>query len=799
MADQVLGRGIIEVVGDARKLKASVDVSKKSIRGLGKTQKDASKGASRSINRYITKLKQQNATVGKSRREMELYKLALRGASNAQIKAANSALLLQERQVRTAAAVRALRIGFIAIAAAGAVFGRFIKSTIDAQDELSKLSQKLNISVEDLAGLQHAGELAGVSNEKFTKGIKSVSSQLFDAANGLLESKRNFEALDIAVRNSDGSLRNATDVIIEVADKFLVLEDSTEKTALATKLFGKAGLDLIPLLNEGSAAIAAMVAEGQKLNPVTAESAKQSEIFNDNLTRLKGSVSKVGINITNDLIGPLSRVSTIFADASVNSGNFWETLIGTTLNYLSGDTATTREQIKSVRAEIVKSQEILDAHKESFFPALFADDIAILEFAIKGKEARLTALQAQLGSEQAAIFIDPGLTKPAPFDKPKIEDAAEVAAREAAAKAALGRQNAFNASLDKQVALLGKSAVEIKVYEAALLGIKGPQLEDVRLRAQRVEDFNNEQSVLETMRNSYADASNSYLEFLNKLKEGEVTLDQSIERQELELSLVGKTAQERTLALATYDAEQRAKERLIELNNLLEVGDRASIEAAKQREIEANVLSGQIERQSKEMEQLDQFGVQAARNLQTAFANFLFDPFDKGLDGMLIAFSDILKRMIAEAAAAQILKAIFGANSSGGADIFGGLLSIGSSLFSGLSFGGSAIGTAGGGSSSFASQVKGFTGLTHGGIHKGGLRLVGESGPELEVTPPSRIFNNQDTREMLKSASGHTITYSPVIQIDSRTDQREVETIVERAVLSGNADFADKLERAGKI
>jgi hypothetical protein len=36
-----------------------------------------------------------------------------------------------------------------------------------------------------------------------------------------------------------------------------------------------------------------------------------------------------------------------------------------------------------------------------------------------------------------------------------------------------------------------------------------------------------------------------------------------------------------------------------------------------------------------------------------------------------------------------------------------------------------------------------------GGDHAGGLRLVGENGPELEVTGPSRIFNAQQTQSIL--------------------------------------------------
>lgn len=42
-----------------------------------------------------------------------------------------------------------------------------------------------------------------------------------------------------------------------------------------------------------------------------------------------------------------------------------------------------------------------------------------------------------------------------------------------------------------------------------------------------------------------------------------------------------------------------------------------------------------------------------------------------------------------------------------------------------------------------------FPAFARGGFHAGGIRLVGEQGPELEVTGPSRIFNARQTAEML--------------------------------------------------
>src|SRR3989304_1925517 len=41
--------------------------------------------------------------------------------------------------------------------------GRFVQRTIDAQDELAKMSDRTGFAVETLAGLQHAADLSGTS------------------------------------------------------------------------------------------------------------------------------------------------------------------------------------------------------------------------------------------------------------------------------------------------------------------------------------------------------------------------------------------------------------------------------------------------------------------------------------------------------------------------------------------------------------------------------------------------------------------------------------------------------------
>jgi hypothetical protein len=61
------------------------------------------------------------------------------------------------------------------------------------------------------------------------------------------------------------------------------------------------------------------------------------------------------------------------------------------------------------------------------------------------------------------------------------------------------------------------------------------------------------------------------------------------------------------------------------------------------------------------------FADQAARNMQSGFADYLFDPFQEdGLNGMLRGFVDTLRRMAAEAAAASIFEDLLSAAAGSG-------------------------------------------------------------------------------------------------------------------------------------
>lgn len=71
--------------------------------------------------------------------------------------------------------------------------------------------------------------------------------------------------------------------------------------------------------------------------------------------------------------------------------------------------------------------------------------------------------------------------------------------------------------------------------------------------------------------------------------------------------------------------------------------------------------NGLTEKAQSSTDVMTEYAVQAARNMQSAFADFLFDPFAKGADSMLDSFVNVIRQMAAQAASAQIMQGLFGA------------------------------------------------------------------------------------------------------------------------------------------
>lgn len=209
----------------------------------------------------------------------------------------------------------------VAIAAAGAAIGVAVGRTVEDMDKLYKTSQKLGVSVEQLSALAYAADLSDVSFEALSKSVGKLNKAMVEAAAKPTSDAANaFRALGVSVTDANGKLKSSDVVLGDLANAFEGLKDGPGKTAVAMAIFGKAGADLIPLLNGGRDALKEMNDEAQQFGAiVSSKAAKQAEVFNDNLTRLGYAMKGVFVQVAERLLPILVDVSTKMVEAAKNS------------------------------------------------------------------------------------------------------------------------------------------------------------------------------------------------------------------------------------------------------------------------------------------------------------------------------------------------------------------------------------------------------------------------------------------------------------------------------------------------
>jgi len=231
---------------------------------------------------------------------------------------------LKNAQSRLSKFGDALKVGMAASTAfATAALGALaigIKRTIGGADDLLKASQKFGVPIEELSRLKHAADLSGVAMEGLGTGLRKLSQNMQETANGAKNTaSAAFNALGISVTDANGKLKDAPWIMEEIAARFNSMEDGAQKTALAMAIFGRSGTDLIPMLNAGGDGLRQMMEEADSLGIVlTSSTAKAAEAFNDNLTRLNATQDALILKITAALLPTLERLSEEFLEFANN-------------------------------------------------------------------------------------------------------------------------------------------------------------------------------------------------------------------------------------------------------------------------------------------------------------------------------------------------------------------------------------------------------------------------------------------------------------------------------------------------
>ena len=167
-------------------------------------------------------------------------------------------------------------LGPLALMAAGAAaafgIGHLVEGTIKSFEDLAgsirPLQRLIGGTTEEVSGLRGAMQLSGMDVDKAGTALKIFSSKLNTASGDSKKTADMVSKLGSNFLDAHGQMLPMAQILPDVADKFKSMPDGIEKTALATQLFGRSGISMLPFLNKGSEGIGELTAKAKEMGLV---------------------------------------------------------------------------------------------------------------------------------------------------------------------------------------------------------------------------------------------------------------------------------------------------------------------------------------------------------------------------------------------------------------------------------------------------------------------------------------------------------------------------------------------------
>lgn len=568
------------------------------------------------------------------------------------------------------------RIGAgIASALAVTGIGALVKNSAEALDRLNDLADATGGSIENLSALENTARRTGASFEVMQSALLKLNRALVDAKPGT-DQEKVFQALGLSIaelRRQDPALMFAS-----VANAMQRFADDGEKARAAQVLFGRSLADIAPLLKD--------VAErGLSAATVSAEAAEQADRFSKSLADLRTNVEDVARSIAADMLPAVNAVLDAFKDVggggSVVSG--FGSAVRTVVEALSVLAANVAFVFKGVGREIGAVFAQIGA-----LARLDVDGFHAISRAVKedGERARreLDAFERRMLAHPVFTivgedFSNRGRGRNANFSpRPSLR----LPGPPAKAERERDRKPSDSEALPQILRDALKMIEESDAQKIAEVRLQLQELLDIKSQGGQVPD-----------------------EVFGRITERLVELDPAARRARDEIKrLQDLLAQTPSGKLAAVTEEVQF------LNAQFAAGRIGDVNAWADAVRNATGRLGGV---TEPLQEVSEFAKEASRNIQDALGDSLLQVMEGNTRNIGQLWVDMLKRMVAQALAADLAKKLFGGGVGAGGNTWG---------------------------DGWIGQAIKWVGSNWGGTRAGGgdvlpgrAYLVGERGPEIVV------------------------------------------------------------------
>lgn len=215
-------------------------------------------------------------------------------------------------------------LGIVSTIAAGFGIGAIKKAVVafaDLGEEVQKGAFKAGMSNAEYQRMKYVAEQAGLGVESMQASMGKLNKNIGSAVSGKNKDLASlFRTLHIPLKDANGQMRSAADMLPQLADAFVKNKDPVKQAAIGTALFGKAYQEMLPFLNEGSDGIQKSLDRFGKLKGVISDDdLAGAKEFGDKLQDLNFVTKGFQMTIAKELVPVLSPMVEQFVQwAAVN-------------------------------------------------------------------------------------------------------------------------------------------------------------------------------------------------------------------------------------------------------------------------------------------------------------------------------------------------------------------------------------------------------------------------------------------------------------------------------------------------
>jgi hypothetical protein len=190
---------------------------------------------------------------------------------------------------------------------------RQFTETTEAIDQMNKVAIQTGFTVQRISELKFAAEQNKTSFSALEISINNFSRNLFDFRKDMGEAKEALLELGFSIEDFSGL--STEESFNKVAAAISNIEDAGKRTAIAMRIFGEGGREIVPLLGELARAGNEWEAEAKRLGiTISEDTARKVEEFEEKMAQLRGQMLGFKAELAGQVLPVITDLATKFGE-----------------------------------------------------------------------------------------------------------------------------------------------------------------------------------------------------------------------------------------------------------------------------------------------------------------------------------------------------------------------------------------------------------------------------------------------------------------------------------------------------